>query len=102
METINKFFKNHGTKVIVILLILIYFKSCGVSGELNGVKKETKHLQIKINELEDKIYELPTKVDLEIEGLRSEKRMIQASDRRILDVQRQTEIDNEIKILKNK
>jgi hypothetical protein len=39
MEKVNKFFEKHGTKVITILLILIYFKSCGVSGELNGVKK---------------------------------------------------------------
>jgi hypothetical protein len=28
--------------------------------------------------------------------LKSEKRMIQATDRKMLDVQRQTEIDNEI------
>jgi hypothetical protein len=95
MEKVNKFFEKHGTKVITILLILIYFKSCGVSGELNGVKKETKQLQVKVNEI-------PTRTDLEIEGLKSEKRMIQASDRKILDVQRQTEIDNEIKKLQNK
>jgi hypothetical protein len=40
-------------------------------------------------------------VKLQIEGLKSEKRMIQASDRKILDVQRQTEIDNEITKLEN-
>lgn len=102
MEKVNKFFEKHGTKVITILLILIYFKSCGVSGELNGVKKEIKHHQKEINEIEIQIHKLPTRTDLEIEGLRSEKRMIQASDRRILDVQRQTEIDNEIKKLQNK
>ena len=39
---------------------------------------------------------LPTKKDLQIEGLKSEKRMIQATDRKMLDVQRQTEIDNQI------
>jgi hypothetical protein len=59
------------------------------------LKKEVKELQVKVNDL-------PTKTDLEIEGLKSEKRMIQASDRKILDVQRQTEIDNEIKKLQNK
>jgi hypothetical protein len=95
MEKVNKFFEKHGTKVISVLLILVYFKSCGVSGDLKSLKKETKELQLKVNEL-------PTKTDLEIEGLKSEKRMIQASDRKILDVQRQTEIDNEIKKLQNK
>jgi Fe2+ transport system protein B len=95
MEKLNKFFKEHGTKLIVLLLILNYFKSCGVSSDLNKLKKETKQLEVKLNEL-------PSKTDLEIEGLKSEKRMIQASDRKILDVQRQTEIDNEIKKLQNK
>ena len=38
-------------------------------------------------------------VKMQIEGLKSEKRAIQASDRKILDVQRQTQIDEEIKKL---
>jgi hypothetical protein len=35
-------------------------------------------------------------------GLESEKRMIQATDRKLLDVQRQTQIEEEIKLLKSK
>ena len=35
-------------------------------------------------------------------GLESEKRMIQATDRKLLDVQRQTQIEEEIKRLKSK
>jgi len=35
-------------------------------------------------------------------GLESEKRMIQATDRKLLDVQRQTQIENEIKKLKGR
>jgi hypothetical protein len=39
---------------------------------------------------------------LKIEGLKSEKRMIQSTDRKILDVNRQTQIDEEInKLEKN-
>jgi hypothetical protein len=38
--------------------------------------------------------------ELKIMGLESEKRMIQATDRKLLDVQRQTQIDVEIKNLK--
>jgi hypothetical protein len=33
-------------------------------------------------------------------GLETEKRMIQATDRKLLDVQRQTQIEEEIKLLK--
>ena len=38
----------------------------------------------------------------EIEGLKVEKRMIQATDRKMLDVQRQTEIEQEIDKLQGK
>ena len=38
---------------------------------------------------------------MQIEGLKSEKLSIQASDRKILDVQRQTQIDEEIKKLES-
>jgi hypothetical protein len=38
--------------------------------------------------------------ELKIMGLESEKRMIQATDRKLLDVQRQTQIEEEIKKLK--
>jgi hypothetical protein len=40
-------------------------------------------------------------VELTIMGLESEKRMIQATDRKLLDVHRQTQIDQEIKKLKS-
>ena len=39
---------------------------------------------------------------LKIEGLKVEKRMIQSTDRKILDVNRQSEIDKEIQNLENK
>ena len=40
--------------------------------------------------------------ELKIMGLESEKRMIQATDRKLLDVQRQTEIEQEIDKLQGK
>ena len=45
---------------------------------------------------------LPSNKDLEIEGLKAEKRMIQATDRKMLDVQRQSQIDAELKRLGEK
>ena len=63
-------------------------KSCSIDSELTKVKK---HLTV--------IDSLPTQKQLQIEGLKAEKRMIQATDRKMLDVQRQTEIDAEIKKL---
>ena len=42
------------------------------------------------------------KRELKISGLEAEKRMIQATDRKLLDVRRQTEIEEEINKLKQK
>jgi uncharacterized membrane protein (DUF106 family) len=73
-------------------LVLTYFKSCGVDSEVSRLKKEVKANQEIINQL-------PTANDVKIEGLKSEKRMIQATDRKMLDVQRQNEIEKEIQSL---
>jgi hypothetical protein len=88
------FFQKHGTKIILILLVLVYFKSCGTDSELTKVKKE-------IQKSSDILKTLTTEKQLRIEGLKSEKRMIQATDRKMLDVQRQTQIEEEIEELEN-
>lgn len=95
MNKLDNFLSKHGIKIILVLMVLIYFKSCSVNSELNKVKKEFQ--------TEKSIIEsIPTRKDLEIEGLKSEKRMIQSTDRKILDVNRQTQIDEEIKKLQSK
>jgi hypothetical protein len=40
MKNFEHFLQQHGTKIILILLILMYFKSCGVDREVTKVKKE--------------------------------------------------------------
>lgn len=100
MGKVNKFFTNHGSKVIVGLLVLIYFKSCGVDNELTRVKDNVVQLQLDIDSVNVNISNLPTDTDIEIEGLKVEKRLIQATDRKIFDVNRQTQIEEQIKVLK--
>lgn len=95
MNKLDNFLSKHGIKIILILLVLVYLKSCGTSSELNKVKKEFKAQQ-------EIIQSLPSKKDLQIEGLKAEKRMIQSVDRKILDVNRQSEIDKEIETLQKK
>jgi len=73
----NKFLNEHGNKIIIIILLLIYFKSCGNGSAIVSMKKDIKK-------------------EIKLEGLRVEKRMIQSTDRKILDVNRQKEIDKEI------
>jgi len=88
MNKVEQFLQKHGIKVIIFLLVLTYMKSCGVDREVTKVKKQLTTLD-----------SLANKRDLEIEGLKAEKRMIQATDRKMMDVQRQSEIDAELKKL---
>ena len=102
MNKLNIFLHTHANKVIIILLVLTYFKSCGIDSELTKVKKELKLEQTQVSEIKTLIELLPTSTDMQIEGLRSEKRMIQGTDRKMLDVQRQNQIEKEIKVLETK
>lgn len=95
MNKLDNFLSKHGTKIILVLLILTFLKSCGSNSELSKVKKELRQVQSTLESV-------PNKRDLEIEGLKAEKRMIQSVDRKILDVNRQSSIDQEIKKLQLK
>ena len=92
----KKFLQTNFTIIILVIALLGFFKSCGDSRELTTIRKDIKSIK-------DSTY---TKQELDaqlrISGLESEKRMIQATDRKLLDVRRQTEIENEIKRLNTK
>jgi uncharacterized membrane protein (DUF106 family) len=90
----KNFIKNNFTIIVLVISVLTLFKSCGDSRELTNIKKEIKAIK-------DSTYtKTELNRELKISGLESEKRIIQATDRKMLDVQRQTQIDEEIKKLK--
>ena len=91
LETLKKYQQ----QILLLFFFLLLLKSCGTNSEVTKLRKEVEIQREVLNNL-------PTKKDLQIEGLKSEKRMIQATDRKILDVQRQTEIDKEIDKLNGK
>jgi hypothetical protein len=70
--------------------------SCSSKSESKLVKKEIQALQRQVDSLSN--VSISDK-ELRIEGLKTEKRMIQSTDRTILDVNRQSAIDNEIEAL---
>jgi len=91
----KNFIQKNFTIIVLVIAILGLFKSCGDGRELSKMRKE-------IESIKDSTYtKSELDVRLKIEGLRSEKRMIQATDRKILDVNRQTQIDEEINKLEN-
>ena len=80
--------------IVLVISLLTFFKGCGDSRELSKLRKE-------VETIKDSTYtKKEFNIELKIMGLEAEKRMIQATDRKLLDVQRQTQIEEEIK--KNK
>ena len=92
----KKFIENNFVVIVLVIALLTFFKGCGDTRELSKIKNDIKTIK-------DSTY---TKDELNrqlrISGLEAEKRMIQATDRKLLDVRRQTEIEDEIKKLNNK
>ena len=90
----KKFIKENFTVIVLVITILGLFKSCSDGRELSKIRKE-------IEIIKDSTYtKQELNRELKIMGLESEKRMIQATDRKLLDVQRQSQIEEEIKKLK--
>lgn len=91
----KKFIQNNFTIIVFVIALLGLLKGCGDSRELTKIKKE-------IQSIKDSTYtKSEISRELKISGLEAEKRMIQATDRKLFDVRRQTEIEEEIKKLNN-
>jgi hypothetical protein len=86
----KQFVEKNFTVIVLVIALLTFFKGCSDSREITKIKNEIKQIK-------DSTYtKSQLNLILQIEGLKSEKRMIQATDRKILDVQRQTQIDVEV------
>jgi len=93
----NKFqaFLNKNFNLIVLsLLVLLLLRTCG--SDSKSINKRIDKLTVQVDSLQSTT---TTKKDLQIEGLKAEKRMIQSTDRKMLDVTRQANIDKEIDAL---
>jgi len=95
MDKIGKFIQKHGLLIVILLVLLNTCTSSmskkrfekKVMGEFDSLKTEIKVLKQELQK------------EIKVEGLKVEKRMIQSTDRKILDVNRQAEIDKELQQL---
>lgn len=92
----KEFLKKNFTIIVLVIAVLSFFKSCGDARELSKIRKEISAIK------DSSIMRQEFERELKISGLEAEKRMIQATDRKLLDVRRQTEIEDEIKKLSKK
>ena len=86
---IDKYFMT----ILFVVLLLTFFRGCGDSRELSDIKKEIEIIK------ESTYTKDELDLRLKIEGLKSEHRMIQATDRKMFDLNRQSEIEKELEVL---
>jgi len=97
-----EFMKKYYPIAILVFALLVLLKSCGDSKTFKDVNKELTSIKSEIESIKDSTYtKEELNIRLRISGLESEKRMIQATDRKMLDVQRQNAIEDEIWILES-
>jgi hypothetical protein len=77
-------------------MLLVLLQTCTLNSNLKLVRKEMKNSKATVDTLA-----IELRKEIKIEGLQSEKRMIQATDRKLMDVQRQNQIEQEINKLEN-
>lgn len=100
MEKILNFLNKYGTLIILCVVVILFFRSCNLNKKVKKLNHQVVEQQTLLIEKLDSIskYQI-TDVDLQIEGLKAEKRMIQSTDRKRFDLERENQIDKEIKIL---
>ena len=92
----KKFLEKNFVIIVLVIALFTFFKGGGDGRELAKMRKEVEAIKDSTYTKEE------LNVELQIMGLESEKRMILATDRNLLDVQRQTQIEEELKNLKSK
>jgi len=55
MNKFDEFLSKHGSKIIIILLILTYFKSCSIDSEVEKVKKDLRATEAEIDTLASQV-----------------------------------------------
>jgi|TARA_X000001382_G_scaffold44226_1_gene29884 hypothetical protein len=55
MNKFNIFLSKHGVKIIIVLLLLSYFKSCSVDSEVELIKKEQRIMNAEIDTLSSQV-----------------------------------------------
>ena len=55
MNKLDTFLSKHGMKLIIVLLVLTYFKSCGIDSETTRIKKDQRALVAEVDSLQSQL-----------------------------------------------
>jgi hypothetical protein len=97
MNKFEAFVEKHFQKIALFLLVVIVFNTCG-----NPVKPLNKRVDTLTTKIDSLSAISVNKKDLQIEGLKSERRMIQSVSRTLVDRDRERSIDRELDSLSQK
>jgi hypothetical protein len=97
MKKLRNFLNEYGMVIIVPLIFIMFFRTCSTNSKIEQLsvvnKKAIDSNAVAIEKINKTI---------KIEGLKTENRFIQATDRKLLDVNRQSDNEKEINKLENK
>jgi hypothetical protein len=96
MKKVLTFVNTWGFSILIILTLFANFRSCRTNTKIDKLHKDMIITNQKMDSLLIKLSK-----EIKIEGLKTEKRMIQSTDRKMMDVNRQSEIDKELTVLQN-
>jgi hypothetical protein len=109
MKTITDFLDKWSLRIMLPLVLIIFLKTCSTNSKVEKVKDDVTKQVSNVDSVVSTEFTLQRTMlhndfqkMLTIEGLKAEKRMIQSTDRKIFDVNRQSEIDKEIEKLERK
>ena len=101
-EKAIKLVQEYGMMVILLMVTIMFYRSCGVN---SNAEKHDKNVKIRLEKIDSLIKTIPTNIitdkELKLEGLKVELRMIESTDRKMMDVTRQKVIREEIERLEN-
>ena len=90
MENLKKFLDKNFTIILCVFLFIMFMNDCSRARSVQKIQKD-------ISAIKDSTYtKSEIKRELRIMGLETEKRFIQSTDRKLMDVKRQSEIDKEL------
>ncbi len=98
MKKIWEWINKNIVVICCICLILFMFRTCSTNSNIKRLTKEIKQTELVIDSIQKNQI---TATDLKIEGLKSEKRMIQSTDRKKFDLEREIAIDKELEKLES-
>ena len=55
MSKFDQFFAKHGIKIVLVIVLLSYFKGCSIDSEVELIKKELRHVEAEVDTLSSQL-----------------------------------------------